>query len=93
MPYAVYVLSSKTGRVLYTGFCSDLAERMEAHKTKAVAGFTAKYNVDRLGYYETTEDRDAALAREKQIKAGSRAHKIALIASMNPTWRDLTDDL
>jgi putative endonuclease len=93
MPFAVYVMTNKTGRVLYTGFSSELAERVVAHKKKLFAGFTARYNVDRLVYYETTDNREAALAREKQIKAGSRASKIALINSINPDWRDLSDEL
>ena len=89
----VYILSNKTGSVLYTGFSSDFAERMVAHRDKRVPGFTARYNVDRLVYYETTDDREAALDREKQIKAGSRTTKISLINSVNPAWRDLTDEL
>ena len=93
MPYAVYILSNNTGSALYTGFTSNLAERVLAHRQKVVPGFTTKYNVTRLVYYETTEDRDAALAREKQIKAGSRARKLALIQAFNPNWDDLCDDL
>jgi len=84
VPYAVYILSNKIGSVLYTGFSSELSELMDAHKNKLVAGFTNRYNVTRLVYYETSEDRDAA---------GSRADKVALIEAMNPTWRDLSDDL
>jgi putative endonuclease len=93
VPYAVYVLSNKTGSVLYTGFTTDLAERVQAHREKLVPGFTARYNVTRLVYYEAVDDRDAALAREKQIKAGSRAKKVALINATNPHWLDLYDEL
>ena len=93
MPYAVYILSNKTGSVLYTGFTSDLAERVQAHREKLVPGFTARYNVTRLVYYEAVDERVAALQREKQIKAGSRAKKVALIDAMNPNWNDLYDAL
>ena len=93
MPFAVYILSNKAGTVLYTGFTSDLAERVQAHRQRLVDGFTSRYNVTRLVYYETVDDRDAALAREKQIKAGSRARKVALITALNPAWNDLYDDL
>ena len=63
---------------------------MYEHKQKLVAGFTAKYNIDRLVYYEATEDVNAAISREKQIKGWLRAKKIALIESMNPDWVDLS---
>jgi putative endonuclease len=93
MPYAVYILSNKTGSVLYTGFTSDLAYRMESHKSETVPGFASRYRANRLVYFETTDERGAALERERQIKAGSRETKIALINAVNPTWRDLSDDL
>jgi putative endonuclease len=66
---------------------------VQAHREKLVPGFVARYSVTRLVYYETVDDRDAALAREKQIKAGSRAKKIVLINAMNPNWNDLYDGL
>ena len=78
---------------LYTGFSSQLKERVWEHKQKLVSGFTKRYNLIKLVYFETGDDHDAMLAREKQIKAGSRADKIKLIESKNPEWRDLYDDL
>ena len=77
-------------RTLYTGVTNDLERRVYEHKQKLVAGFTAKYNIDRLVYYEATEDVNAAISREKQIKGWLRAKKIALIESMNPDWVDLS---
>ena len=89
----VYILTNKSHTVLYTGVSSNLGKRVYEHKTKIVPGFTSRYNVDKLVYYETTDDIQAVIARGKQIKAGSRQKKIALIESMNPEWRELTDDL
>ena len=86
---AVYILANKSNKVLYTGVTSNLAGRIYQHKNKLCRGFTYKYNVDRLVYYEVCDDMYAAITREKQIKGGSRAKKIALIESMNPQWRDL----
>jgi putative endonuclease len=77
-------------RTLYTGVTNDLERRVYKHKQKLVASFTAKYNIDRLVYYEATEDVNAAISREKQIKGWLRAKKIALIESMNPKWTDLS---
>jgi putative endonuclease len=91
--YAVYILSNNSGSVLYTGFTSDLPGRVLAHREKLVPGFTSRYNVTRLVYYEAVEERGAAIAREKQIKAGSRAKKVALITAANPHWNDLYDEL
>jgi putative endonuclease len=93
MPYCVYIMTNEAGTVLYTGVTSDLPRRAFEHKNKLVPGFTSKYNVTRLVHYEAIEDREAALPREKQIKAGSRARKIALINGFNPEWRDLYDQL
>jgi putative endonuclease len=91
--HCVYILSNLAGTVLYTGYSSGLKARIYQHKLSLVDGFTKKYKVSRLVYYETTDDRTVALEREKQIKAGSRAKKLALINSMNPEWRDLYEDL
>jgi len=74
-------------RTLYTGITNDLERRVSEHKQKLVPGFTARYNIDRLVYYEATEDVNAAISREKQIKRWLRAKKIALIESMNPSGR------
>jgi len=91
--FYVYLLSSKPHGTLYAGVTSDLARRIWDHKTKSVPGFTAKYGVDRLVWYETHEDREAAFRREKQIKEWKRAWKIELIESHNPQWLDLYPEL
>jgi putative endonuclease len=88
----VYILTNKTNTVLYTGGTSDLAKRMYQHKNSLLPGFASKYNADKLVYYDVSEDINDAIAREKQIKAGPRRKKIALINSMNPDWRDLSEE-
>jgi len=94
MPYYVYILSNKAGSVLYTGITRDMLFRVQQHKGKQNPhSFTAKYNVNRLVYFEDFEDVMDAIAREKQIKGGSRAKKLALINATNPEWRDLYDEL
>ena len=90
--YYVYIMTNKYNTVLYTGVTNNLARRVFEHKQKIVSGFTSKYNVNKLVYYEHTTDVNAARAREKQIKAGSRAKKIALIEKENKEWRDLSED-
>ena len=77
-------------RTLYTGVTNNLIRRVYEHKNKLVKGFTSKYNIQFLVYYESTPSVHAALAREKQIKGWLRAKKIALINSMNPSWKDLS---
>jgi len=89
--YYVYLMASKS-HVLYVGLTNDLQRRVEQHKQKLVEGFTARYNITRLVYYEVTNDVHVALAREKEIKGWRRSKKVALIESVNPTWRDLSDD-
>lgn len=91
--FAVYIMTNFTNTTLYTGFSSKLKERVWEHKQKLVSGFTKKYNLTKLVYYEVGDDYDAVLAREKQIKAGSRADKIKLIESQNLDWKDLYNDL
>ena len=88
--YYVYILTSSTG-TLYTGVTNDLFRRVYEHKQKLVEGFTKKYNIDRLVYYEETHDVNSALLREKQIKGWLRKKKIALIQSLNPKWEDLSE--
>jgi putative endonuclease len=87
--YYIYILTNATHRTLYTGVTNDLKRRVWEHKGRFVEGFTKKYYVDMLVYYETCEDIVSAIAREKQIKAGSRKKKIALVNDMNPEWLDL----
>jgi putative endonuclease len=90
---AVYILTNKPWGTLYTGVTSDLPARIYEHKKKFVDGFTAKYRLDKLVYYECSGDMYAAITREKQIKAGSRKKKLKLIVGMNPEWRDLYEDI
>jgi len=90
--YYVYILTNKHKTVLYTGVTNSLERRIYQHKNKTVGGFTKKYSVDRLVYFEVFQDVYAAIHREKQIKAGSRQNKLDLINSMNPDWHDLYED-
>jgi putative endonuclease len=87
--YFVYILTNRWNTVIYTGITSDLVKRILDHKSKTVLGFSRKYNLSKLVYYEIYASAIDAIAREKQIKAGSRKKKIALIEMMNPEWRDL----
>ncbi len=89
----VYLLTNKVNTVLYTGVTSDLKKRVWQHKEKLVDGFAKKYRVDKLVYYEVFADIRDAIAREKQIKGGSRQKKIDLIEGLNPEWRDLYEEL
>jgi len=85
-------MTNKLNRVLYTGVTNDLEKRVYEHKSKLIEGFTKKYNVNKLVYYEEFDDINDAIAREKQIKSGSRQKKIDLIAKMNPAWKDLSEE-
>jgi putative endonuclease len=91
--YCVYILTNHRHTVLYTGVTSNLKARVYQHREKLVAGFTKRYNVDKLVFYEVMDDAYAAISREKQIKAGSRQKKIDLINRMNSEWRDLYEGL
>ena len=88
--YYVYIMANIHG-TLYTGVTSDLEKRVYDHKSKLTSGFTKRYNIDRLVYYEETVDIQEAIAREKQVKSWRRTKKIALIQSINPTWKDLSE--
>jgi putative endonuclease len=90
MSYYVYLLTNRS-RTLYTGVTNDLTRRVYEHRQKMVPGFTQKYNIDRLVYFEESADVRDAIAREKQIKGWTRAKKIVLIESMNPEWQDLSE--
>jgi putative endonuclease len=90
--FFVYLLASKS-RTLYVGVTNDLARRMYEHKQGLVRGFSWKYNLDRLVYFETTSDVFAAIAREKQIKGWRRAKKVSLIESGNSAWKDLAEEV
>ena len=89
--FYIYILASKS-RVLYTGITSDLWNRVWEHKNSAFTGFTSKYCVDRLVYFETFKYVDNAIKREKEIKGWLRTKKVALIEAKNPTWEDLSAD-
>jgi len=85
-------MTNKTNRVLYTGVTNDLKRRVYEHKKKLLEGFTKKYNIVKLVYYEICDDIEGAIAREKQIKGWLRRKKVALIESLNQDWRDLSLD-
>ncbi|MCI6730629.1 MAG: GIY-YIG nuclease family protein [Candidatus Faecousia sp.] len=89
--YYVYIMTNKSNRVLYTGVTNDLLRRVYEHKNHLVPGFTSKYKIHKLVYYETTNDINAAISYEKQIKGWTRCKKNTLIEGMNPQWRDLSD--
>jgi putative endonuclease len=91
--YCVYITTNERRTVLYTGVTGDLKKRIFEHKTGVPGGFSSRYNARRLVYFEIGSDALAAIAREKQIKGGSRMKKMKLVASMNPEWRDLYDDI
>nr|VFJ76837.1 MAG: putative endonuclease [Candidatus Kentron sp. FW] len=89
----VYILASKRNGTLYTGVTTDLIRRVWEHKNNMIEGFTKKYQVHRLVYFESCQDMDSAIAREKQLKKWHRGSKLTLIEKMNPDWKDLWMDL
>jgi len=89
----IYILFNKRNGTLYTGVTSDLVKRVYEHKNGFVEGFTNKYEIDKLGYYEMHDSIVSAIQREKQIKGGSRKKKLELIEEMNPEWKDLYDGI
>ena len=91
--YYVYILTNKYNKVLYVGMTNDLRRRMYEHKNKLVKGFTSKYNLNKLIYYEETNDVKNAIRREKEIKKWRREKKINLIESKNKEWSDLSIEL
>jgi putative endonuclease len=91
--YYVYILASKRNGTLYTGVTNNLLRRVSEHKSGAVDGFTKKYEVDKLVYFESTNDVRVAITREKQIKKWLRKWKIKLIEAQNPEWKDLYEEL
>ena len=92
MEACVYIMTNKYNTVLYTGVTSNLPRRVTEHREKKGNTFTGRYLATKLVYFELTERIDDAIAREKQIKGGSRQRKIDLIQSNNPDWRDLSQD-
>lgn len=89
--YYVYIMTNRS-KTLYTGVTNDLMRRVYEHKNKMVEGFTKKYNITRLVYFEGTNDVQSAIVREKQIKGWLRSKKIGLIESANPKWEDLSKE-
>jgi putative endonuclease len=89
--YYVCIITNRS-RTLYTGVTSNLEKRVREHKLKLVPGFTERYNINRLVYYEITPDVEIAISREKQIKGWLRSKKIQLIETLNPNWRDLSEE-
>ena len=91
--YYIYILTNQRHTTLYTGVTNNLPRRVYEHKQKLLAGFTRRYNVNKLVYYEVSDSAYEAISREKQIKGGSRYKKLQLIASLNPDWKDLYEDI
>lgn len=89
----VYIMASGRNGTLYIGVTSDLSRRAFEHRERLIPGFTSRYGCKRLVWYEPHDRMDEAIAREKQIKAGSRRKKLTLIEDINPEWRDLYEDL
>jgi len=90
---AIYIVASQRNGTLYVGVTSNLVKRIWQHKNDQVEGFTRLYGVHSLVYFEVADTMDAAISREKQIKAGSRAKKLKLIEAVNPEWNDLYDSI
>ena len=90
--YYVYIMANFTNKVLYIGVTNDLERRVFEHKNKLIKGFTQRYNVKKLVYFETTSNIDSAIEREKQLKGWIREKKDELIKSLNPKWTDLSSD-
>lgn len=91
--YYVYIMTNKYNTVLYTGVTNNLIRRVYEHKNNLVEGFTSRYNIDKLVYYDYTENIEASIKREKQIKGWSRQKKINIIEAINPEWKDLYDQI
>ena len=91
--YCVYIMTNYTNTTLYTGVTNNLRRRVYEHRHDVHTGFTSRYKLHKLVYFEVTQDINAAIFREKQIKGGSRQKKIALIESINPEWQDLSEGI
>ncbi|MGD1152427.1 MAG: GIY-YIG nuclease family protein [Syntrophales bacterium] len=91
--YYVYLLTNWNNRIMYVGVTNDLSRRLYEHKNKLIAGFTAKYNLNKLVYFEETQDVNIAIAREKEIKKWRREKKNQLVNGDNPLWQDLSKTL
>ena len=93
MAYYVYIMTGITDKVLYVGVTNDLARRVHEHKSGIGTGFTARYHLTKLVYFEEYSDINVAIAREKQLKGKTRAKKLELIQEMNHEWRDFGEGL
>jgi putative endonuclease len=91
--YYVYIMTNKENGTIYVGVTNNLARRTYEHKNKITKGFTSKYSLDKLVYFEETSDVESAIAREKQIKAWRRHWKLELVNKSNPDWEDLSEEL
>jgi putative endonuclease len=91
--YYVYIMTNENNTVLYTGVTNDLPRRVHEHKNKLAKGFSKRYNITKLIFYEACDDIESAILREKQIKGGSREKKVQLVNSMNKEWSDLYETL
>jgi putative endonuclease len=91
--FYIYIMTNQNNTVLYTGVTSDLKRRAYEHREKLIRGFTSRYRVEKLVYYEIAGNAESAITREKQLKGGSRKRKLELINGANPEWRDLYDEL
>ncbi|MBP3546647.1 MAG: GIY-YIG nuclease family protein [Alphaproteobacteria bacterium] len=89
----VYILFNQRNGTLYIGVTANLIKRVYEHKSKIIEGFTKRYGVDKLGYYEVYDDMENAIKREKALKGSSRLRKLKLIESINPDWEDLYDSI
>ena len=90
--YYVYLMTNWNHRVMYVGVTNDIMRRLDEHKNKLIKGFTEKYNINKLVYFEETANVYSAIAREKEIKKWRRQKKNALVQSLNPEWSDLLDE-
>jgi putative endonuclease len=91
--YYIYILTNASNQVLYTGVTHDLGRRLFEHQNKLADGFTKKYNLNKLVFYDDCEKREAAIAREKELKGLLKQKKMALISERNPAWNDLSGEL
>ncbi len=91
--FYIYLMTNNSNNVIYTGVTSNLKKRVYQHKKKIIKGFTSKYKINKLVYYEIFKDAYTAISREKKIKGGSRKKKIELIENFNPNWDDLYEEI
>jgi putative endonuclease len=93
MSYYVYILASRKDGAIYVGITNDIARRIYEHRIKAVRGFTSKYNITRLVWFEIYDDPISAISREKELKKWKRAWKVQLVEAQNPQWNDLYESI